>query len=68
MAKVTVSAFSNITSPEKKKKKRKVKVRLAFLFREGNGTPLQYSCLENAMGTRSERMWSLMLSPDGEVY
>ena len=34
----------------------------------GHGNPLQYSSLENAMGTRSERMWSLMLSPDGEVY
>ena len=29
---------------------RKVKTNLDSIFREGNGTPLQYSCLENPMG------------------
>ena len=28
---------------------RKVKTNLDSIFREGNGTPLQYSCLENPM-------------------
>ena len=29
---------------------RRVMTNLDSIFREGNGTPLQYSCLENPMG------------------
>ena len=33
----------------KKENKLTIKVLLKLLFRKGNGTPLQYSCLENPM-------------------
>ena len=46
---MNVTATLSFISFKKKKKKRKNWTRLDDCLAEGNGTPLQYSCLENPM-------------------